>query len=313
MKKKILIAPTSFYDVLPSWLFVLLACLMVDLFFFTGSAIAGLVFGSLAWLIGLVLDISLSGMTAIFNSLHVQLLCFGVVAAGLMIWVKFVEKRPISSLGFFKMKGGVLKEIAKGWLVGTVLFSVAVLFSYLFGGVTFVGVDFSLASLCFILTLAPLWFVQGGTEELLTRGWLLPLVNRRCNLAVAVGVSSFLFGLMHLGNAHVTFLSMLDLILSGILMALYMLKTDNIWGVAALHGAWNFTQGNLYGIAVSGQTAGKSLLHFAVNPQSPDWLSGGAFGTEGSLMACLVECAGIAYLLWALKKEEKKKKRRRRI
>ena len=36
-------------------------------------------------------------------------------------------------------------------------------------------------------------------------------------------------------------------------MALYMLKTDNIWGVAALHGAWNFAQGNLVGVAVSGQ------------------------------------------------------------
>ncbi len=43
-------------------------------------------------------------------------------------------------------------------------------------------------------------------------------------------------------------------------MALYMLKTDNIWGVASLHGAWNFAQGNLVGVAVSGQNAGGELI-----------------------------------------------------
>lgn len=28
-------------------------------------------------------------------------------------------------------------------------------------------------------------------------------------------------------------------------MALYLLKTDTVWGVAGIHGAWNFAQGNL--------------------------------------------------------------------
>ncbi len=78
-------------------------------------------------------------------------------------------------------------------------------------------------------------------------------------------------------------------------MALYMLKTDNIWGVAALHGAWNFAQGNLVGVAVSGQNAGGSLLHFQARSGVPDWLSGGAFGLEGNIVTCLVLLVGDYY------------------
>lgn len=97
--------------------------------------------------------------------------------------------------------------------------------------------DFSLLIILYVLSLIPFWFIQSGTEELLTRGWLLPLLNRRFNLALAVGVSSGLFGLMHLLNAHVTFYSILCIILSGIVMTLYALKRDNIWGVSGLHVA----------------------------------------------------------------------------
>ena len=160
---------------------------------------------------------------------------------------------------------------------------------------------------CFTLSIAstiPFWFIQGGTEELLTRGWLLPIINKRSNLAIAIAVSSSLFGLMHLANAHVTFLSILSIILSGVFMALYMLKTDNLWGVAGLHGAWNFTQGNIYGLAVSGKSTGFSFFRFAAKPESADWISGGAFGTEGSLFASLVLLAGILFLAWQLKKEK---------
>ena len=82
-----------------------------------------------------------------------------------------------------------------------------------------------------------------------------------------------------------------------------MLKTDNIWGVAALHGAWNFAQGNLVGVSVSGQNAGASLLHFQARSGLPDWLSGGAFGLEGNIVTCLVLLVGIIILRLQLKKK----------
>jgi membrane protease YdiL (CAAX protease family) len=302
MKKRILELETTRYNKWPAWLMIILACLLVEVFFFGGTFLGGIVLGILI-LPFLIMDTGgLGGAMAILSSLHLELAIFILPALANFAWVKWFEKRPISSLGFFKKKWFL--EIVKGWGVGMLIFSLAFLMSYLFGGLELHSLDFSAGTILYVLSTIPFWFIQGGTEELLTRGWLLPIINKRSNLAIAIAVSSSLFGLMHLANAHVTFLSILSIILSGVFMALYMLKTDNLWGVAGLHGAWNFTQGNIYGLAVSGKSTGFSFFRFAAKPESADWISGGAFGTEGSLFASIVLLAGILYLAWQLKKEK---------
>ena len=302
MKKRILELETTRYNKWPAWLMIILACLLVEVFFFGGTFLGGIVLGILI-LPFLIMDTGgLCGAMAILSSLHLELAIFILPALANFAWVKWFEKRPISSLGFFKKKWFL--EIVKGWGVGMLIFSLAFLMSYLFGGLELHSLDFSAGTILYVLSTIPFWFIQGGTEELLTRGWLLPIINKRSNLAIAIAVSSSLFGLMHLANAHVTFLSILSIILSGVFMALYMLKTDNLWGVAGLHGAWNFAQGNIYGLAVSGKSTGFSFFRFAAKPESADWISGGAFGTEGSLFASIVLLAGILYLAWQLKKEK---------
>ncbi len=302
MKKRMLENTTTRYEKLPAWLMIILACLMVEIFFFGGSFLGGMVVGILAIPYYMMNITNLDAVADIFNLLHLELGLFAFVALTLFAWVKWYEKRSISSLGFFKKKW--LFEIVKGWGIGTLIFSFAFLLTYVFGGVELTAVDFSGSTLLYVVSLIPFWFIQGGTEELLTRAWLLPIINKRSNLAIAVAISSSLFGLMHLANANVTFLSILSIILSGVFMALYMLKTDNIWGVAGLHGAWNFTQGNVFGVAVSGSGAGSSLFYFGNKAGAEDWISGGAFGTEGSLMASIALLLGIIYLALQLKKEK---------
>ena len=233
--------------------------------------------------------------------MYFQLGTFAFTALAIFFWVKVVEKRPIRTLGFFK--GHIWLNLLKGWGFGTLLLLVSFLGTYLLGGLEFVKVDFSQRTILYILSLIPFWFIQGGTEELVTRGWLLQTVTNRLNLSWGIAISSSLFSMLHLGNQGVTALSLISIVLVGVLMALYMLKTDNIWGVAALHGAWNFAQGNLVGVAVSGQNAGGSLLHFQARSGVPDWLSGGAFGLEGNIVTCVVLLVGIIILRLQLKKE----------
>ncbi|MGT2925220.1 CPBP family intramembrane glutamic endopeptidase [Streptococcus caviae] len=296
--KKMLQIPINRYKKLPSWLQVILFCLLLLVFEILGSLLGSIALGILS------VPVALRDPAIVKNwvsSLYFQLSLFTFMTLLVLFWVKVFERRPISSLGFIKEKW--LIEIGKGWLAGTVLFSLSFALSYFLGGLTFERVDLSPATLAYVFSLIPFWFIQSGTEELLTRGWLLPNVYKRTNLAIAVAVSSSLFGLLHLANNNVTLLSIVSIILSGFLMALYMLKTDNIWGVAGLHAAWNFTQGNIFGVAVSGQPAGASILQFSVKSDAAEWLSGGSFGTEGSLLACVVLLCGIAFLAVSLKNE----------
>lgn len=309
MKKRMLEKYTSRYDKVPSWLMIMLSCFIALGYFLISGFLSGIVVGIPLFIVFAFLmlngNIQLQDVNTIsfnlFSTLYFQLGVFVFIALVIFFWVKVVEKRPIRTLGFFK--GHIWLNLLKGWGLGTLLLLVSFLGTYLLGGLEFVKVDFSQKTLLYILSLIPFWFIQGGTEELVTRGWLLQMVTNKLNLSWGIAISSSFFSILHLGNQGVTALSLISIVLVGVLMALYMLKTDNIWGVAALHGAWNFAQGNLVGVAVSGQNAGGSLLHFQARSGVPDWLSGGAFGLEGNLVTCLVLLVGIVILRLQLKKE----------
>lgn len=162
----------------------------------------------------------------------------------------------------------------------------------------------NLQSFIFVLAIIPFWILQGGTEELVTRGWLFPAVSAKSNIFIGILISSALFGALHLFNPGVTVLSIINIILDGIFACFLMLKYDNMWVLAGMHGAWNFVQGNIYGIQVSGQGASTSILNYS-SQSSVDLLSGGAFGAEGSIFATIVLIGCIAYLYWSLKKENR--------
>ena len=231
-----------------------------------------------------------------------QLGSFFFMALLVFLWVKFIEKRPFSSLGFFKE--GWLKELGKGFLIGSLQFSLIVALLLLTGSGRLELAELSLEPVLFILALIPFWILQGGTEELVTRGWLFPAVSAKSNIFIGILISSALFGALHLFNPGVTVLSIVNIILNGIFACFLMLKYDNMWVLAGMHGAWNFVQGNIYGIQVSGQGASTSILNYS-SQSSVDLLSGGAFGAEGSIFASIVLIGCIAYLYWSLKKENR--------
>ena len=309
MKKRMLEKYTSLYDKVPSWLMIMLSCFIALGYLLISGFLSGIVVGiPMAIVLSFLVlngNIQFQDINTIsykmFSNMYFQLGAFAFTALAIFFWVKVVEKRPIRTLGFFK--GHIWFNLLKGWGLGTLLLLVSFLGTYILGGLEFVKVDFSQRTLLYILSLIPFWFIQGGTEELVTRGWLLQTVTNKLNLSWGIAISSSLFSILHLGNQGVTALSLISIVLVGVLLALYMLKTDNIWGVAALHGAWNFAQGNLVGVAVSGQNAGGSLLHFQARSGVPDWLSGGAFGLEGNIVTCLVLLVGIIILRLQLKKE----------
>ena len=217
--------------------------------------------------------------------LYYELFSFVFILLLFIFWVKVIEKNSLSSLGFVKRNW--LKYLGWGILISLLQMGVIALV-YQVGGIgTFKLNELSLEPILFILGLFPFWLLQGGTEEVATRGWLLTRIAARTNLPLAIGISSSLFGILHLGNAGVTFLSVLNIILDGVLAGLLFIYTDSIWLVVAQHGTWNYVQGNLLGFQVSGTGADASIFSFTMGA-GPDWLTGGTFGAEGSIITTLV-------------------------
>ena len=228
--------------------------------------------------------------------LYYELFSFVFILILFIFWVKVIEKNSLSTLGFVKKNW--LKYLGLGILLSLLQMGVIALV-YQVGGIgTFELNELSLEPILFILGLFPFWLLQGGTEEVATRGWLLTRITARTNLPLAIAISSSLFGILHLGNAGVTFLSVLNIILDGVLAGLLFIYTDSIWLVVAQHGTWNYVQGNLLGFQVSGTGADASIFSFTMG-DGPDWLTGGTFGAEGSIITTLVLLLSvlIVYLL----------------
>ncbi len=234
--------------------------------------------------------------------LYYELFSFVIILFLFMFWVKVIEKNALSSLGFVKRNW--LKYLAWGILLSLLQMGVIALVYQVSGIGSFVLNELSLEPLLFILGLFPFWLLQGGTEEVATRGWLLTRIAARSNLPLAIAISSSLFGFLHLGNSGVTFLSVLNIVLDGVLAGLLLVYTDSIWLVVAQHGTWNYVQGNLLGFQVSGTGADASIFSFTMGA-GPDWLTGGAFGAEGSIITTLVLLVSLVVVYCLGERKEK--------
>jgi uncharacterized protein len=147
-----------------------------------------------------------------------------------------------------------------------------------------------------VLSVLAGWAVQGAAEEVVCRGWVLPVIGARYRAWLGVLVSSLVFTILHGLNPNLSAVALLNLFLVGFFLALYALAEGGLWGVCAWHTAWNWAQGNVFGLEVSGmRTAGGMLLNLVET--GPDVVTGGAFGPEGGLAVTLVMGLGIGALL----------------
>ena len=242
------------------------------------------------------------GFFEIFFNFALPFLLFGFVfmILALFLWVRGVEGRPLATLGI--VKKGSLVELVKGLAVGSLLFSLVALLMLLSGAGFFEWGQLTLGPFLYILILFPLWMIQGGAEELVTRAWLLPVSVKKTNLLIGLLTSSLLFALLHLGNPDIGILPIVNIALFGLFANLYLLRTDNVWGIIGLHAAWNFSQGNIYGFSVSGTGVDAAVLNFI--PKSEwSWLTGGVFGAEASIFSSLILLLAVFYLLFKIKKD----------
>ena len=264
----------------------------------------GSLMGSLATV---PLFLALRNIPLFFNnkdllSLLITLFSFAFISLLVFFRVKVIEKRSFSSIGF--NKNNWLKKYSLGFLIGLAMMSIIVLILFPFGYITVeknpiqpVGIS-AIASVLVILLG---WIIQGATEEIVTRGWLLNVLSTKYNIGVGLLISSTLFGLMHLTSPNVNYIAVINIILVGLFYGLYVIKTNDLWAVCGMHSAWNFAQGNIFGFKVSGLDVSVGSL-IDLNLVGSDFVTGGIFGPEAGITATFILLASIGILLFIDKK-----------
>ena len=132
----------------------------------------------------------------------------------------------------------------------------------------------------------------------------MPRVAGRFGVPFAVFFSSFCFSVMHAANAGFSVLALINLILIAALFALIALSDGHIYRVCAMHTLWNFCQGNLFGLEVSGNPQAASIFASGYTKMSTDLMTGGAFGPEGGL--CVTIVIAIAFIIFCLTRKKEK-------
>ncbi|MEI7037556.1 type II CAAX endopeptidase family protein [Fulvimonas yonginensis] len=207
-----------------------------------------------------------------------------------LVLVKLIERRPVRELSI----GRLLPDGALGLATGALLFSAVVGALWLLGSYHMVGVDPDAHWLAAALTVG---LGAGVGEEIIARGVLYRLVEEGLGSWAALVVSALFFGAAHLSNPGATVWAGLAIAIeAGLLLGLLYLVTRSLWVCMGLHAAWNFMQGTVYGIPVSGTRADGWLVSTRTGP---DWLSGGVFGAEASVVALLL-CSLVSAALLAV-------------
>ncbi|GIW07030.1 MAG: hypothetical protein KatS3mg060_1835 [Dehalococcoidia bacterium] len=214
---------------------------------------------------------------------------FAGIWFGLFLWVRLVERRPFRSAGFVARQP--LLRYLRGVAIGIAMFTAVVGLMVLAGAASVDGVRLDGGTIATLAAAAIGYSVQGSAEEALLRGWLLPVAAVRFGLVAALIVQAVLFTLLHGLNPGITLIAIVNLALVSLFLGVWALREESIWAVMGWHAAWNWTQSTVFGIAVSGLPPSESLLQVKV--VGPDWLTGGIFGAESTILASLVLTAGL--------------------
>ena len=176
-----------------------------------------------------------------------------------------------------------VRHVLVGTGLGVLMSGATVGLLALFGAYTITG----WGSVSGMLAVAGMMCAVAVSEEVFFRGVVFRLLRGRWGTTVALSVSSILFGLVHLVNPDASLWGAFAIMIeAGIMLGAAYLATGSLWLAIGVHFGWNFATTGLFGSVTSGSEARESLVTAVTS--GPDWLSGGAFGPEASIVAIVV-------------------------
>lgn len=225
-------------------------------------------------------------LEALYRPLTMLLLLGGF--ALLLMSADQVDERLLFSMGLGKFPGWVRQALG-GVAVGAGLTVVAVLWIVVFGNLT---VTLKVNSHTLALALLELFILSTAamSEELMFRGYPFHRLVETTGPVFAVVAMSLLFGFAHGGNPHASRLAMVNTCAIGALLCTAYLRTGALWMPWGIHFAWNTALGLVFGLPVSGLTEFAVVLR--TRAAGPRWVTGGAYGIEGSVVGTIVILLG---------------------
>jgi len=251
--------------------------------------------------LGMIVVRTVRGSLPKLSTLQFSVLAVTVTLA-VYIARRLVDKKTFVSLGLSWDKYALL-DVLSGIVISALLMT-AVFFTMLwtdlieFHGLTWWSVDTpgaanaTMAVMPVILIVVYKLTIVAWWEELAFRGYFFQNLVEGTGLLWATVISSLVFGFGHAFNPEASILSSVLIALVTPQLIVAYLKTGRLWLPMGLHLGWNFFQASVFGFASSGQVS-PSLV--SQSPRGPEWLSGGMFGAEGSIL--IVPFTALSFVL----------------
>ena len=143
-------------------------------------------------------------------------------------------------------------------------------------------------------------FGAGFVEEMVFRGIIMGVVEKRFNRKVAVIAPSVLFGFVHILGMGYDLLSCIFVVFAGtmvgVMFSLIALEKKSVWNSAIVHAIWNIV------ISGIGTACDEYSLYSYVLETNSFLLTGGDFGIESSVIAVMGYCLVSAYVILSNRK-----------
>lgn len=147
-------------------------------------------------------------------------------------------------------------------------------------------------------------FLNTIMQELLVRGYLYRLIQRRANTVLAAIVTTALFLFCHGGALEAGWLPCANIVLMSLFVTAVLEVTGSLVAPILIHFIWN----SVGGILLGGVSLADDYPHlYSVTMHGNALISGGAFKIEGSLVVLVVNALFFvlfAILAWRKKKGE---------
>lgn len=228
-------------------------------------------------------------------SIQIKLLVTGIyslitIGGGILLF-KILYKKSLGYVGL--VRDSWLKWTVYGLALGITSIGVIFLTLMFFGQIHVFEVNTNkLFSIGLLVELISISFTA-FSEEYIFRGFIMTALKSTRNKWIVFCTSPFIFSLIHLLNPGVTLLSFVNTLLGGLLFSYMFVKAGTLWFPVGFHIAWNFMQGDILGMNVSGNVQASVVS----SQMGKKWLlTGGNYGPEGGILVTIVLLLGFVFV-----------------